>query len=283
MSTLIKGNKAAAGEGNANLWNSARFSDLLIKFSGREVRAHRLILCQGSTYFDKLCGPESPFAVRLALLSDNAYTGLTSKSQEANKSEIELQDDDPDALEAMLRHLYGARFTPPALSLKPHDKVRYYCNVVVVADKYGLFTLAQQAHASLKTFVTSLEEPSLLLEALVILTDEYHGCESLEQSAMALARPRLKGLVSIPSFPAWLTKRTRIIQDLVDDATEFRTKFKFLKPMQAWQCAFCKNIMLVAVQPKCCRYSCGRVDPLYVRQSVHGPSRPSTHHTSGQQ
>jgi len=58
----------AAEDGNAKLWNSARFSDLLIKFSGREIKAHRLILCQGSAYFDKLCGPESQFAVRLALL-----------------------------------------------------------------------------------------------------------------------------------------------------------------------------------------------------------------------
>lgn len=46
-------------------WNSERFTDLLIKFSGREIRAHRLILCQSSTYFEKLCGPESQFAVRL--------------------------------------------------------------------------------------------------------------------------------------------------------------------------------------------------------------------------
>lgn len=183
----------------------------------------------------------------------------------------------------MLRHLYGVRFSPPTLSLQIHDKVRYYCNVAVVADKYVLPTLAHQAHTSLKTFVTSLEKPCILLGALVILTDEYPDCDSLEQSAMALARPRLKELASISSFPAWLTKRTRIIQDLVDDATEFRTKFRFLKLMDAWQCAFCKNILLVAEQPKCCRRPCGRVAPLYVRPSVYGPSRPNTLPTLGQQ
>jgi hypothetical protein len=63
-----KENKSPADEGNAKFWNSSRFSDLLIKFSGREIKAHRLIICQSSVYFDKLCGPESPFAVRLALL-----------------------------------------------------------------------------------------------------------------------------------------------------------------------------------------------------------------------
>lgn len=88
-STVAKENEAAAREGNANLWNSARFSDLLVKFSGREVKAHRLILCQGSVYFNKLCGPESPFAVRLALLSDEclhrADIEIAGSKQERNR------------------------------------------------------------------------------------------------------------------------------------------------------------------------------------------------------
>lgn len=48
---------------NSKLWNSARFSDLLIKFQDREIKAHRFVLCDSSAYFDKLCGPESPFLV----------------------------------------------------------------------------------------------------------------------------------------------------------------------------------------------------------------------------
>lgn len=64
--------RSTTEENNAKLWNSARFSDLLIKFSGREVKAHRLILCQAFAYFDKLCGPDSQFAVRLALLSNKS-------------------------------------------------------------------------------------------------------------------------------------------------------------------------------------------------------------------
>jgi len=182
----------------------------------------------------------------------------------------------------MIRHLYGIRFTPPTLSLEAHDKVRYYCNVVVAADKYDLPALAQEAHLSLKTFVTSLEEATLLLEALVILTDEYPDCESLELCAIALARPRLKELASVPTFSVWLTKRHVIIQDLVHDATQFRTRFRHLKSMNAWQCAFCKNIMLVDAQPKCCRRSCGNVGTVYVRQSVYGP-HPSTRPIPGPQ
>jgi hypothetical protein len=114
----------------------------------------------------------------------------------------------------MLRHLYGIRFTPPVLSLEINDKVRYYCNVVVVADKYDLPSLACSARRSLETFVTSLEEAKLLFESLVILTDEYPDYDSLEQCATTLATPHLKKLSSVPDFPVWLAKRGRVVQDL---------------------------------------------------------------------
>jgi hypothetical protein len=56
-----------AEENNAKLYNNARFSDLLVKFSGRKIKVHRVIICHTSAYFDKLCGPESQFAVRAVL------------------------------------------------------------------------------------------------------------------------------------------------------------------------------------------------------------------------
>lgn len=186
----------------------------------------------------------------------------------------------------MLRHLYGIRFTPPSPSLQADDKIRYYCNVVVVADKYGPYTLAQEARSSLTTFFTSIGDAVLMLEALVILTDEYPDCELLEQCARTLAKPRLKELASLPDFSVWLTKQHLVIQDLVNDATEFRSKFESLRPMEAWQCAFCNHIIVVRVQPKCCRNPCASVGTVYVNHVVHGPggpARPSTHPTRGPQ
>jgi hypothetical protein len=46
------------------LFNTDRYSDMLIKFSGREIKAHRFVLCETSTYFAKLCGTNSEFMVR---------------------------------------------------------------------------------------------------------------------------------------------------------------------------------------------------------------------------
>jgi len=174
----------------------------------------------------------------------------------------------------MLRYLYSIRFTPPTRSLNAEDKARYYCNVVVVADKYDLPHLAQDALRGLTTFVTSLDEASLLLDALVILTDEYSDFESLEQCATRLARPRLKELTSLPTFSIWLAKRRLIVQDLVDDAAEFNSKYKYVKPMKAWQCTYCKNVILVTAQPKCCKNPCKSAGTAYVHQLVHGSTQP---------
>lgn len=46
----------------APFFNNSNFSDLTIKFSGREVKCHKIILCT-SEYFQELCGPSSRFEV----------------------------------------------------------------------------------------------------------------------------------------------------------------------------------------------------------------------------
>jgi hypothetical protein len=177
----------------------------------------------------------------------------------------------------MLRHLYGFRFTPPTPSLQTKDKVRYYCNVVVVADKYNLPPLAEEALKSLTTFGTSLKDAALLLEFLVILTDEYPDYESLEQCATTLAKPHLFELARLPTFSTWLSKRRLIVQDLIDDVTVYRCRFKTMKEMNAWQCAFCKKIQLVEAQPQCCKNTCGSLGTAFVHHFVHGPGeRPVT-------
>lgn len=38
------------------LFNNDSFADVTIKYAGKEIRAHRLILCLRSEYFDKILG-----------------------------------------------------------------------------------------------------------------------------------------------------------------------------------------------------------------------------------
>jgi hypothetical protein len=66
----------------SRLYNSNLFSDVTISFSGRNVKAHRVVLCGQSAYFDKLCNPESGFMVsihiprkKLKALANNRLPG----------------------------------------------------------------------------------------------------------------------------------------------------------------------------------------------------------------
>ena len=68
-------------------FNQEDYSDITVKFSGREIHCHKMIICMHSEYFKKLCGPGSQFAER-------------------NYKVIELKDDDPEAVEAIIRQIY---------------------------------------------------------------------------------------------------------------------------------------------------------------------------------
>lgn len=177
--------------------------------------------------------------------------------------EIQFHDDDADAFDAMLRHLYNFRMKPPTPSLDTLDKVRYYCNVVVVSDKYGLPLLSEEARRGLATFVTSLEDPTSLLMSLTVLTNEYPAYVSLAESATTLARPRLPEPALVTGFPAWLTSQPVLLQELVGDATKFRN----MKVKRMYRCAFCQNTLLARagdMQPSCCRNLAGNAGHVFL-------------------
>lgn len=49
------------------MFDEPEYSDVVVFYSGRKTFCHKIILCQSSDYFKKLCGPGSQFAVSLAL------------------------------------------------------------------------------------------------------------------------------------------------------------------------------------------------------------------------
>jgi hypothetical protein len=79
------------------------------------------------------------------------------RSQEAQKAEVTLLDDDPNAVEAVFRHLYNFALDPP--TDEESDKLRYFCNVVVASDKYGVLGLAEEAALHLTSHLVNTEAP----------------------------------------------------------------------------------------------------------------------------
>ncbi|WPB00979.1 uncharacterized protein RHO25_005599 [Cercospora beticola] len=66
-----------------NIFKDKEYSDIMIKFLGREIPCHKVVICTQSEYFKKLCGKASSFV-------------------ESKQKVIELKEDDPDAVEGII-------------------------------------------------------------------------------------------------------------------------------------------------------------------------------------
>ncbi|OQO00682.1 hypothetical protein B0A48_13172 [Cryoendolithus antarcticus] len=112
-------------------FDNEELSDLKIRFGDEEIFAHRVILCRVSAYF------------RTLLTGDFTFSG------ENGKSSIELHDDHPPPVLAMLRHIYGLHYLPPSETEAGDDALLPHAQDYVVAEKYGLEDLKQAIYDTL--------------------------------------------------------------------------------------------------------------------------------------
>ncbi|KAK3714301.1 hypothetical protein LTR37_007887 [Vermiconidia calcicola] len=173
-----------------SLFDQAAFSDLTIKFGNREVKCHKLILCNVSEYFKAM---------------------LAGKFAESERKTIELHDDDPDAVEAMLRYIYSFEYADnagkPALGT-----AAFHLNVYVVAKKYQMPTLGTKAlksvHGEIATF-DKTGNPSTtrgfeILQLIMALKTYKEHDESFEKVAKKLTIAYLPALMKEKEFRASL-------------------------------------------------------------------------------
>lgn len=111
----------------SQLFDKEAFSDVTIRSSSRFFKAHKVILCSQSAYFTSLLGPDSKFA-------------------ESRQSIVELKDDDPAAIGAMLAWFYTFEYD----KTKPEDVLLgvFHLHVLTVADKYDVPSLKAKATES---------------------------------------------------------------------------------------------------------------------------------------
>jgi len=101
-------------------YNSPILSDLTVRFSERAVKAHKVVLCAQSGWFR------------------NAFEG---NFEEASKSEIELLDDDADALDGVLRYCYGLDPMETVQTQGPVSELLSVVNIHALAEKYDILPL----------------------------------------------------------------------------------------------------------------------------------------------
>ena len=157
------------------------------------------MLCFASEYFKALCGAESRF-------------------QEREKTVIELKDDDPDAVDTMLRYLYN--FPYPKSTA---DSPKFHINNFIAARKYLLTELEPIALAGVRSSIESVQaeynntkDITAIFELFQLLSSHREQHKDFSDMVYLLATMYLGGIFAIPEFRRMLEKdENKDILDLV--------------------------------------------------------------------
>jgi hypothetical protein len=162
-------------------YNDAEWSDRTIRLSdGRKILAHKTVLRKKKEYFDV-----------------------------SKQTEIELKEDDPSALEGVLRSIYG--FKDETYHDKPWE---YWLSLIDTADKYLEPELSKRATIRFKALVLDLGEQDIdtVCDILDSLENEY---EHFKDFMVELAMKHLKSLGD-ERFRAQLYSSKRIVFKLLE-------------------------------------------------------------------
>lgn len=90
---------------------------------------------------------------------------LLTPWQESKQAEIELKEDDPHALEGVLRHIYDC--LTQTWTLKPWD---YWLDLAVTADKYLEPSLSRDATVKFQFHALTLKDSEINITCLILRT-----------------------------------------------------------------------------------------------------------------
>ncbi|KAM3423886.1 hypothetical protein BST61_g1282 [Cercospora zeina] len=199
------------------LFKQDDYSDVTIKLSDRQITCHKAIICNRSEYFKKLCGKDSLFA-------------------ESSQKVIELKDDNPGAVEAMLVHLYFGPYVGSDDKVKSDDW-RFHADVSRVADKYLVHDLKSKATARCLQLLTAVVEPGKLCDVLFEIKSNFDDIDEVAEKAMSLRKDRIDALLQVQRF----------VDSLSDK--EIREQFDRLRGIVdgqvekgGWICNICERI-----------------------------------------
>lgn len=146
-----------------------------------------MILCRSSKYFKALCGRSSQF-------------------KESKQTEIELYEDDPRAIIAVIRYLYGFDYLTTEEDAQDFE-ITFHLSVFIAAKKYMLPALARQAlcHMDLTLLVRleSLrcpESASEVFRIIKIFAENVGYHKGFAEWIMELANAHLPELFQLSEF-----------------------------------------------------------------------------------
>ncbi|KKA19475.1 BTB/POZ domain protein [Rasamsonia emersonii CBS 393.64] len=179
--------------GLMHLFNSPKFSDFTIRVAGRTFHAHKAILSCYSAYFHNL---------------------FRGDWMETSSNTIDLNDDDPYAVEAMLQHLYDMEYSNmqhPGLSVELFD-----AKVYAIGEKYGIPSLKIDARrmfaAQLKYGWEGVDFPSSIAEVYASTPATDRG---LRDIVTEVSCEHLKDLLEKEAFLQVLVDANGFVFDLL--------------------------------------------------------------------
>ncbi|EME79247.1 uncharacterized protein MYCFIDRAFT_204749 [Pseudocercospora fijiensis CIRAD86] len=180
----------------ATLYNQPDYSDVTIRFSGREVFCHKIILCTTSEYFKKLCGPGSHFA-------------------ESQQKTIELKGDHPDAVEAILKYLY----TKQDNNDQDHEWT-LQLEIAKTAEKYLLPGVAAIANQKFVSHASVIAEPQAVFDAIMHIREHAFSEKDLAV-ASELEKKHIFALMKVNDFRQLISKDQSLMWKYIDQFAEF--------------------------------------------------------------
>ncbi|KAL9117305.1 MAG: hypothetical protein Q9187_006161 [Circinaria calcarea] len=120
----------------ALLRKTVKYHDLVIHCGDQEWKAHRVIVCSRSKFFDKAC--------------DGTF-------KEGKTGEVNLVEDEPEMIDRMLDYLYRLDYSdlvPPTLNMS-EGRLIVNARMYALADKYEIWALKELAK---QKSINALEE-----------------------------------------------------------------------------------------------------------------------------
>ncbi|KAK5174898.1 uncharacterized protein LTR77_000034 [Saxophila tyrrhenica] len=188
--------------------NREKFSDITIKSGHLEFKCHKIILCKASAYFEKLLDPDGNFIERTL-------------------SVIELKDDHPEAVGAMLRYIYDFDYRPKVQTKKVEDGDEYSCpaifhlHVYDAAHKYLFPRLASKALAAVNTALEELKKrddvaTAHVFEVIKLLHEREE--KPFQATSKVLIQRHMASMMKQKEFRAWLEEDDNQALDQVLDS-----------------------------------------------------------------
>lgn len=168
---------------------------MTIKFSGTEISAHRYLVSRKSSWFKMACSGQFKVGSAASKLWRKAY-----QNQEAQDRVIELHEDDPAAVRAMLLFLYDKPYTDACGDMS--EDILFSVRVFTIADKYDIDELKGVVSADFEKIIPGLwnhEDFFQAISEVYDLPESRYAC-SLKLAIENTCWQNVHALMAKPAF-----------------------------------------------------------------------------------